>query len=150
MNEHFLNLLDYENWATSQWIEFAETASQSANGAQFAAKAEPIIRHIPFAFHVWLDRIEGVTTDADDDIRVYALAQLDRWRRFMAGLDLAESWVATYTDGRPPYRYRYADTLQHICNHGTYHRGQLREMAESMGLTDWPETDFHLFARVLA
>jgi uncharacterized damage-inducible protein DinB len=40
-----------------------------------------------------------------------------------------------------------SDIAAHVVNHGTYHRGQLRERAEADGLDDFPETDLILFFR---
>jgi uncharacterized damage-inducible protein DinB len=37
--------------------------------------------------------------------------------------------------------------LQHLFNHGTYHRGQIITQAHILGLTDMPSTDF-LFYRI--
>jgi uncharacterized damage-inducible protein DinB len=35
-----------------------------------------------------------------------------------------------------------AEYLQHLFNHGTYHRGQIITMAHSLGFTEMPSTDF--------
>ena len=35
-----------------------------------------------------------------------------------------------------------AEYLQHLFNHGTYHRGQIITQAHALGFTDMPSTDF--------
>ncbi|HMO34177.1 MAG TPA: DinB family protein [Lacibacter sp.] len=34
------------------------------------------------------------------------------------------------------------DVLVHVCNHSTYHRGQLVHMLRQLGMTDIPQTDY--------
>lgn len=41
-----------------------------------------------------------------------------------------------------------AEYLQHIFNHGTYHRGQIITMAHSLGLSEIPSTDFLFYALI--
>jgi uncharacterized damage-inducible protein DinB len=39
-----------------------------------------------------------------------------------------------------------AEYLQHLFNHGTYHRGQIITMAHSLGFTKMPSTDFLFYS----
>ncbi len=39
-----------------------------------------------------------------------------------------------------------AEYLQHLFNHGTYHRGQIITMAHSLGFTEMPSTDFLFYS----
>lgn len=39
-----------------------------------------------------------------------------------------------------------AEYLQHVFNHGTYHRGQIINMAHQLGFTEIPSTDFLFFS----
>lgn len=36
--------------------------------------------------------------------------------------------------------------LQHLFNHGTYHRGQIVTIAHNLGFTEMPSTDFLLYS----
>ncbi|MGE0930969.1 DinB family protein [Peijinzhouia sedimentorum] len=39
-----------------------------------------------------------------------------------------------------------AEYLQHLFNHGTYHRGQIVTMGHSLGFTEMPSTDFLFYS----
>ncbi len=41
-----------------------------------------------------------------------------------------------------------AEYLQHVFNHGTYHRGQIITMAHSLGFTEMPSTDFLFYSMI--
>ena len=41
------------------------------------------------------------------------------------------------------------DSIHHVLNHSTYHRGQLVTIGRSLGLTDPPSTDFIAWKRTL-
>jgi len=43
-----------------------------------------------------------------------------------------------------------AEYLQHLFNHGTYHRGQIISMAHQLGFTEIPSTDFLFFSLTIA
>ncbi|WP_431607929.1 DinB family protein [Zunongwangia profunda] len=40
--------------------------------------------------------------------------------------------------------------MQHLFNHGTYHRGQIISMAHQLGFTEIPSTDFLFFSLTIA
>ena len=46
-----------------------------------------------------------------------------------------------------PFEDRYEDTLFHIVNHGTYHRGQIIIMLREAGETTLPATDLIHYLR---
>ncbi len=39
------------------------------------------------------------------------------------------------------------ETVMHVINHSTYHRGQLVTMMRTLGVKTIPQTDFSVFAR---
>jgi uncharacterized damage-inducible protein DinB len=45
-----------------------------------------------------------------------------------------------------PFLQPNHEVVRHVINHGTYHRGQLRMLAELDGIA-WPETDMIFFFR---
>lgn len=68
-------------------------------------------------------------------------ANFAAWHSVLSQRDLGEVIHYQNLAGVPQSR-ALVDIALHVINHGTYHRGQLREMA-----TDgFPETDFILFA----
>jgi uncharacterized damage-inducible protein DinB len=72
---------------------------------------------------------------------------------------LYEQWTAGLLDHQLQHVFAYqrskmeqqklpiAQTLLHIFNHGSYHRGQLVTMLRQLGVTNIPQTDFNAFLR---
>ena len=48
-----------------------------------------------------------------------------------------------------PFRSAIWQVVQHLFNHGTYHRGQLVTMMRELGATEIPQTDFIQYMRSL-
>jgi uncharacterized damage-inducible protein DinB len=46
-----------------------------------------------------------------------------------------------------PHKRPVYEVILHVCNHSTYHRGQLVTMLRQAGATDIPGTDFTLFKK---
>ncbi|HEX9485216.1 MAG TPA: DinB family protein, partial [Gemmatimonadaceae bacterium] len=67
-------------------------------------------------------------------------------QRFMTALSAAElTRPFTYTSLRGgTYTYPLGDVLQHVVNHGTYHRGQIAHFLRQQGETP-PSTDYLLY-----
>jgi uncharacterized damage-inducible protein DinB len=49
-----------------------------------------------------------------------------------------------------PFENTYEDTLFHVVNHGTYHRGQVITMLREAGLKQLPSTDLIHYIRSVA
>ena len=47
-----------------------------------------------------------------------------------------------------PFQSRIADIINHVVNHGTYHRGQLITMLRTVGFTDVSSTDYISYCRL--
>ncbi|SHK88399.1 Uncharacterized damage-inducible protein DinB (forms a four-helix bundle) [Chitinophaga jiangningensis] len=72
---------------------------------------------------------------------------------------LLAEWVASATPARidhivaftrqknEHYKMAVADIIMHVCNHSTFHRGQLVFMLRQLGITKIPSTDFSSFSR---
>lgn len=68
------------------------------------------------------------------------------WRLFLDDADLDQEVAYVNMAGQ-----HYVNTVEqialHVINHGTYHRGHLRGLAESEGLDDFNDTDLILYFR---
>ena len=70
-----------------------------------------------------------------------------------------EQWTGTLLDHQLLHVFAYqrskteqqkqpvCQTLLHIFNHGTYHRGQLVTILRQLGVTNIPQTDFNAYLR---
>jgi uncharacterized damage-inducible protein DinB len=46
-----------------------------------------------------------------------------------------------------PFSQPLRDLVLHICNHGTYHRGQIINMLRQLNVSGLPQTDYVVWAR---
>lgn len=120
-------------------------------GSSFASARDTLV-HIMHAEAAWLARWEGrprpdfppMETDADAAQVREAWGPVESaFRAFAArltGADLVAARRFTRPDGTEA-AYRMDDMLQHVVNHGTYHRGQvvtlLRQLDAEPAATDF-------------
>jgi uncharacterized damage-inducible protein DinB len=132
MRDELLTGFDYDLWANGRWAE-------ALGRFRDPERARAIFEHIAAAQQRWLARC-GVESTAE-------LADLyAAWRDYILTVDLELAIEYRTLDGQP-YTNRVHEIARHVINHGTYHRGHLRGLAEAEGLTDFPETDFIGFVR---
>jgi uncharacterized damage-inducible protein DinB len=161
VRELLLEGLEYERWANGRWFEvLARLESRTmfdrmtrgllTNGSgPHEADAFETMRHILWAQGVWLRRCGGDLEPLEalpSDERVQAFREAARalhvaWWDMVGRRDLGE--IVEYGNLRgEPHARRFSDIVRHLMNHGTYHRGQLRQIVEELGVGDFPDTDF--------
>lgn len=137
--EFFEGCLDYEAWADEQWMNTLVRFEDRE-------RATNIMRHIAGCYWGWLPVVVEWQDKADEeiDLEVDLSAGLRRWRQVLRERDLSE--LVSFTVGKGFKReIKIGELLHHVLNHGTYHRGQLRGLAEAEGMVDFPETDVSTF-----
>lgn len=125
----------YDLWANRAWLDVFPRLANPEDGRQ-------ILRHILNAQIVWHARIAGETptiANAVDDAALEASAHA--WLALLEARDL-EATIAYRTTLGVPYEQPLHEIAFHVVNHGTYHRGHLRGLADAQGMSDFPETDF--------
>lgn len=138
------NGFNYDLWANRQWL-----ASLGGFDGQML-KAQGILEHILGAQRIWLGRCGMTVFTEEVNVRLDDLFQIATraWQSLLEGSTGYE--LITYQNSLGE---EYTNTLSqigyHVLNHGTYHRGQLRGLAESVGFLDFPETDLILYLREL-
>jgi uncharacterized damage-inducible protein DinB len=135
MGPSFERLLDYDRWANHRWLPIVE-----ANEG-----LRPIFTHILNAQAIWFRRV----ADPDFALPESLSAQIDAnhaaWKSILPNRDYGELIQYRNLAG-VPHECSFGDILTHVINHGTYHRGQLREMAPDAFL----DTDYVMFALGMA
>ena len=132
MSSPLARMLEYDRWANHRWLPFVEADEA----------LRPIFGHILNAQAIWFRRIGTPDFALPDSLADQIEANFAAWHSVLSQRDLGEVIHYQNLAGVPQSR-ALVDIALHVINHGTYHRGQLREMA-----TDgFPETDFILFAR---
>ena len=155
--------LQYSEWANTKFADLLSTVDDEiyhqTNKSSFPSIAKTVL-HINDSQLVWLSRLKGhgLTSWPSENFRggkAEGLAWLVESSRELT------SFITT--KGEPFLQTRYAyksmkgdpfedtveDTLFHIVNHGTYHRGQIIIMLREMNVTKLISTDLIHYLRTL-
>ena len=154
------NLVDFHYWATRRVL----TAVEPLHAEQFTrdlGNSFPSVRdtlaHLYGADWIWCSRWEGESPLALPDPQTFPdLASLrTAWdeheprlravlKRFgEIGIDQPCEYVRNGVRWSQPF----SQTLQHLVNHGTYHRGQVVTLLRQLGVATPPSTDLVAFYR---
>jgi len=141
-------LFEYNAWANQRALDAASalTPEQFARqlGSSFSSVRDTLA-HICSGEWVWLERFQGRSPSAFPDAQQFAatVASLrDHWRaQETALLAFVNTLTQERLDGILEYKtfkfgvYRNPlwQSMQHVVNHGTYHRGQITTMLRQLG-----------------
>jgi uncharacterized damage-inducible protein DinB len=141
------SLYDYNAWANHRSLQAASalTAEQFTKslGNSFSSVRDTLA-HIYGAEWVWLERFQGRSPSSLPDTTQFAdVASLqERWAEhetrlltFVRGLKQSDlDRVLEYKTLKfGVYRNPLWESMQHLVNHGTYHRGQVTTMLRQLG-----------------
>lgn len=127
---------DYDLWANRLWIPVAEALGEA-----------DILEHLVDSQETWLARCRRKAAPDRDALPLTERFKLshDDWLDFLAG---PRDQAIDYENSRGERYSNEIDAIvQHVINHGTYHRGQLRGIAGERGVA-FPETDLIAFIRM--
>jgi uncharacterized damage-inducible protein DinB len=145
--EDMRQLYDYNAWANRRAMEAAEalTPEQFTKplGSSFSSVRDTLA-HIYGAEWIWLERFQGRSPASLPDVTQFAnlVSLRERWLEqearllgFVRGLTQADLDRAmeykTLKFG--VYRNPLCQSMQHLVNHGTYHRGQVTTLLRQLG-----------------
>jgi uncharacterized damage-inducible protein DinB len=138
-------LIDYHYWARDRLLAAVEpltTEQYNADlGSSFPSLRDTLV-HLYSAEWIWHRRLNGdspaamLAPDTFPDFSALQRAWRDHetmMREFLAGIGDAVDRVVSYrtTDGRT-FAEPIAQILQHVVNHGSYHRGQVTTMLRQL------------------
>lgn len=142
-------LYDYNSWANRRVLQACEplTAEQFTKGLGSSfGSVRDTLAHIADAEWIWLERFHGRSPSAmPDALRFADLGSLRAaWGetdsaliRYVGGLAEADLQAAheykTFKFG--VYQNPLWQSLQHLANHGSYHRGQVATLLRQLGAT---------------
>ncbi len=145
----YLDLFEYNRWANGQALDVASgvTAEQYITHVESSfTSLRATLQHMLAVEIIWLSRWEGHSLgDAPDFSTCHEVSKLGRlwqsfWNRqfgFLSALsdeDLARP-IAIRTRGGIETVQTLGETLTHVVNHSTYHRGQVATIARQVGGT---------------
>ena len=116
------------------------------------------IFHMCFAENIWMqrlmlaERIIPLNEDLKKDTTALCkelINQSTHLQKWVSGKnELALAHVFEYKNLKSEFfKQPVCDVLLHICNHGSYHRGQIVNMLRQLGYDKIPQTDFSFWAR---
>ena len=135
MGPSFDRLLDYDRWANQRWLPIVEADEA----------LRPVFCHILNAQAIWFRRVADQDFVLPDNLADQINANHAAWHSLISSRDLND--VVHYRNlAGVPHECPLDEIFMHVINHGTYHRGQLRQMAPDAFL----DTDYIMFALDLA
>lgn len=154
MKSHFLLMADYNIWANSRMYRMAATLPDEQYrrdvGVYFRS-LHATLNHIMVADLIWMHRLTGtgrlpkrLGETIHDDLAALTderRIQDERIRDYVHGLSdlqLEESWEFRMLTGAVMRQLR-RETLAHVFNHQTHHRGQAHSALTLLGVAE-PES----------
>jgi uncharacterized damage-inducible protein DinB len=140
-------LYNYNVWANHRAVDAASALSTEqftrALGSSFSSVRDTLA-HICAGEWVWLERFQGRSPAAFPDAQQFATATglRDHWHAqdaallaFVDGLtqDDLDRVMEYKTFKFGVYRNPLWQSMQHVVNHGTYHRGQVTTLLRQLG-----------------
>ncbi len=157
MEESFRHLILYHCWANQRLIDHLRTLPK----ALFLLKMESVFPtlsqtfgHIYSVDQLWLSRISGKnpsqisdhTFQSIEEVEEAFIQQTQAFHQLIGNQpDLLTNIHYKTTKGRPDHQKLY-QLLQHLVNHGTYHRGNIAAMVRQLGYHG-VSTDYLTFLR---
>jgi uncharacterized damage-inducible protein DinB len=140
-------LYDYNAWANRRELDAAAaltTEQFTKNLGSSFSSVRDTLAHIFGAEWIWLERFQGRSPDSLPDGTRYAnvsslrdawLEHEARLLKFVAGLTQEDlNRVLEYKTLKfGTYSNPLWQSMQHLVNHGTYHRGQITTMLRQLG-----------------
>ena len=145
--EEIHQLFDYNAWANQRSLQGAAQLSDEQFikplGSSFPSVRDTLL-HICGGEWVWLERCQGRSPSAFPDVssiqtvsalREHWAPQAEQLRAFIQGLKQSDlDRVMEYkTFNFGVYKNPVWQSLQHLANHGTYHRGQITTLLRQLG-----------------
>jgi hypothetical protein len=125
-----IEALRYDAWASERWDDVFLVWHNP--------EAIKVREHIDFARRIWLIRCTDDTVVSENRYEV-----ISHWVQLAEDSEL-DTLIEYQNSKGEQFRRPLHDIVLHVINHGTYHRGHLRAIAESDGI-DWPDTDLVYF-----
>jgi uncharacterized damage-inducible protein DinB len=154
-------LLEFHYWARNRTLDAASllTHEQYARdlGNSFASVRDTLV-HLYSAEWAWFERWHGVSPTSMKDpveypdvesLRAAWFAHEEKMRAFLASLDDEgiNRIVAYRSLAGVEATSHIWEMLQHVVNHGTYHRGQITTMLRQLGATPAKSSELSVFHR---
>ena len=159
--DHCLKLCSYNLWANERIVSMTDAVGEE-RGHQEIVSSFPSIRktlaHIWDAEIIWYKRLHGdainywPSKDFKGNLKELGASLLVSSNSFLDYVsEMDEEFLLSMhsyntLDGKP-YEHPVHDIIQHVVNHGTFHRGQIVTLLRQLGEDNLAATDFIDFSR---
>ncbi len=162
MKELLIQYANYNIWANSKMVDLILKLSPEQLDKEINSSFNTIrktVYHSWGAEYVWLQRMELIENwvYTGNDLHVPLDEACTKWLQTSEALkvfiekqydDKALEHVFQYYDSeKVSHKQQVSQTLMHVFNHATYHRGQLVTMLRQVGVTKLPSTDYMIWVR---
>lgn len=163
LQSQLLKLTQFNLWANTKLMEWCIKAGDEKADIIFQSSF-PTIRktlyHIYDAEWVWMLRLNHQKLESWPPSKDFKFTLIEFAKVFASQSQAIIDYVATLSDNSADellnyknvkgdtFQNRIADIINHVVNHGTYHRGQLITMLRTVGFTDVSSTDYITFCRL--
>ena len=159
---HFIALADYNIWANNIVMQWLDQISDDQIKQEIPSSFSSIFRtalHIASAQKVWIDYWNKLPQPAFLSVGFNGSYQelKEIWAASSGGM---KAFIESYPeeDFTLPISFRWPSgaagsmaffqTVTHVINHSTYHRGQIVNMLRQVGFTNLSSTDLATWYRV--
>lgn len=154
------NYTQYNAWVNEQYKIWLEKKPEALLKQEVPSSYTSILSTLN---HIWAAQefYSMVIGEKSDHVQRYMVQEFKK-DEILEGLDKNSKELAAYVQScddkdleksihiknewldcnYPKYEY-----IQHVINHGTYHRGQVVTIGRNLGITDAPMTDFIFYKR---
>jgi uncharacterized damage-inducible protein DinB len=158
MNQQHLDYATYTTWANKRLIENLSLYDDALLEKELVGSFPTIratILHIWFAETGWLSRLRGsawetsnVTNFTGSNKELFAAWQATslNYQHFVEAADL-EKAIEFRHKGKS-YSIPAREIVHTVCNHSSFHRGQIVMMMRQLGITDIAQTDYIEWVRL--
>lgn len=151
----------YNLWANRKFVSFLEKADTEVLDTVIPSSFDTIKKtlvHIWDAEYIWCKRLKGIYveswpgdafTGSNDELFKAFISQSEELRDYVKQSPeqmLSNNFSYKTLDGREFTNSVY-DTLIHVFNHSTYHRGQIVTILRNTGFTRLDSTDYITYIR---
>lgn len=163
LQAQLVKLAQFNLWANNMLMDYISKAGEEKADA-ICESSFPTIRktlyHIYDAEFVWILRLNNQALDYWPPSRDLKLTLPEFAKLFAAQSQALIDYVTSCDETKientfayanvkgDKFESRIADVINHVVNHGTYHRGQLITMLRTVGFNEVGSTDYISFCRM--
>lgn len=159
MKELLVQYASYNYWANQQLVavmlKLDEEKTAQDVGGSFPSLRKTVL-HLWYGESIWYQRLQ-LTEQPVDPATAFAgtfeaacqawlqqSLQLQEWVKQASEVKLNHTIAFSARKGEP-VKIGVQEVVMHVCNHSTFHRGQLVNMLRILGVTKIPPTDYRRY-----